>query len=70
MVMPDIWVIKVLLHHLCVSVYLIVSGRVSQINILEKIMLLTENYERMALFPTHTSVRGGVELICSCIVVC
>jgi len=32
--MSDIWVIKVFLHHLCISVHVIVSGRVSQINIL------------------------------------
>jgi len=33
-------------------------------------MLLTENYERIALFPTQTSVKASVELICSSIVVC
>lgn len=32
-------------------------------------MLLTENYEPVGLFPTHTSFKASVELICAGIVV-
>lgn len=56
MVIPGIWVIKVLLHRLCISVHLIVAGRVSQINMLQKITLLTENCELLLCF-THTNKR-------------